>query len=199
MIRLPSFLAAFLCLLWIALASSAIATAQTTKEGILNAISFEPLPESTSFLVRPLDDTNENLAIKAKFDAALAADGFSVTTGESRFVLSFETKEEIGAGPAPQPQGAIRFQGQTGRTSTSDRRNVPKLLEAPRDGTKIYRSSRYRIDATIDDKVEGKRLWQGWAIAGVDEHSHLFLAKAMVPAIVDSIGSTVRQKPFQLQ
>lgn len=189
----------FLGVLLIACAPPSAATAQQPERGLLHAVSFEPLPEGMPILVRPLDDTDENLAIKKEFEAAMATDGFNVAADEARLVLSFETREEVAAGPAPKPQTTIHLRGQEGRMSTSDERNVPKLIEAPRDGTRIYRPSRYRIDATIDDKLDGTRLWQGWAVAGLDEHTHLFLAKTMVPAIVDGIGQTVREKPFPLQ
>jgi hypothetical protein len=189
----------FLGFLLIAYAPPSAATAQQPEQGVLHAVSFEPLPEGIPVLVRPLDDTDENLEIKKEFEAAMASDGLNVAADEARIVLSFKTREEVAAGPAPKPQNTIRFRGQGGRMSTSDERNVPKLIEAPRDGTRIYRPSRYRIDATIDDKVDGTRLWQGWAVAGLEEHTHLFLAKTMVPAIVDSIGQTVREKPFPLR
>lgn len=189
----------FLGVLLIACAPSSAATAQQPARGLLHAVSFEPLPEGMPILVRPLDDTDENLAIKKEFEAAMAADGFNVEADEARFVLSFETREEVAAGPAPKPQTTIRFRDQGGRMSTSDQRNVPKLIEAPRDGTRIYRPSRYRIDATIDDKLDGTRLWQGWAVADLGEQTHLLLAKTMVPAIVDSVGQTVRERPFPLQ
>jgi hypothetical protein len=189
----------FLGVLWIAYAPPCPATAQQPERGVLNAVSFEPLPEGVPVLVRPLDDTDENLAIKEDFKAALAAAGFGVAADDARLVLTFETRENIGAGRAPQPQTTVRLRGREGRMSTSATRHLPKLIEAPRDGTRIYRPSRYRIDATIDDRSEGKRLWQGWAVAGLREHTHLFLAKTMVPAIVDNIGRTVREKPFPLQ
>ena len=189
----------FLGVLLMACSPPSAATAQQTAQGLLHAVSFGPLPEGMPILVRPLDDTDENLAIKKEFEAAMAADGLNVAADEARIVLSFETREEVAAGPAPRPQNTIRFRGQGGRMSTSDERNVPKLIEAPRDGTRIYRPSRYRIDATIDDKVDGTRLWQGWAVADLGEHTHSFLAKTMVPAIVGSIGQTVRERPFPLQ
>jgi hypothetical protein len=189
----------FLGVLWIACAPPCPATAEQPEQGVLNAISFEPLPEGATVLVRPLDDTDENLAIKKEFEAAMAAGGLGVAADDARLVLSFETREEIGAGRAPRPQTTVRLRGRESRMSTSEQRHVSKLIEAPREGTRIYRPSRYRVDATIDDKVEGTRLWQGWAVARLGEHTHLFLAKAMVPAIVDSIGRTVREKPFPLR
>jgi len=175
------------------------ANAQQPERGVLHAVSFAPLPAGMPILVRPLDDTDENLAIKKEFETAMTANGFNVAAEETRLVLSFETREEVAAGPAPRAQNTVRFLGQGGRMSTSDERNVPKLIEAPRGGTRIYRPSRYRIDATIDDRMDGTRLWKGWAVAGLDEHTHTFLAKTMVPAIVDSIGQTVRDRPLPLQ
>jgi hypothetical protein len=185
--------------LWFAYAPSCPAGAEQPERGVLNAISFEPLQVGAPILVRPLDDTDENLAIKKEFEAAMAAAGLDVAPGPAHLILSFETREQIGAGPAPQPQNTVRLRGREGRMSTSDQRHVPKFIETPREGTRIYHPSRFRIDATIDDKEKGTRLWQGWAVADLDEHTHLFLAKAMVPAIVGSIGRTVREEPFPLQ
>lgn len=185
--------------LWIAYAPPSAVTAQQPEEGVLNAVSFEPLPEGAAVLVRPLDDTDENLAIKKEFEAAMAAGGLNVATDDARLVLSFETREEVAAGPAPRPQTTVRFQGQEGRMSMSDAKNVPKLIQAPREGTRIYRPSRYRINATIDDKLAGTRLWQGWVVTDLGEHTPLILAKALVPAIVDSIGRNVKEERFPLQ
>ena len=197
-IRRSASLVAFLCVLWPGFVQSDDATAQNVDEGVINAVSFEPLPEDISFLVRPLDDTDENLAIKAKFEAELVAGGLNVATEGARFVLSFGSRQQVAAGPAPRPQTAVRIRDQGGRMSTSEPRYVSRLVGTGREGTQIYRRNLFRIDATIDDKMEGTRLWQGWAIASVDGHSHLSLAEALVPAIVDSIGHTVREKPIQL-
>jgi hypothetical protein len=185
--------------LWIAYAPPYAAVAQEAERGVLHAVSFEPLPEGVSILVRPLDDTDENLTIKKEFEAAMDAGGLDVAADDARVVLSFEAREIVAAGPAPQSQSTVRFRGQEGRMGSSDEKNVPRLIEAPRGGTRIYRPSRFRIDATIDDNERGTRLWQGWAVADLDERTRLSLARAMVPAIVDSIGHTVRDRPFPLQ
>ena len=96
-------------MLWIAYAPPSAVTAQQPEEGVLNAVSFEPLPEGAAVLVRPLDDTDENLAIKKEFEAAMTADRLNVAADEARLVLSFETRVEVAAGPAPRAQNTIRF------------------------------------------------------------------------------------------
>ena len=114
-------------------------------------------------------------------------------------VLSFESRENVGAGPAPQPQTTFRLRDREGRLSVHEQRSVPKLIETPRERTQIYHPNRFRIDATIDDKENGTRLWQGWAVADTGDRTPTALAKAMVPAIVGGIGRTERQKPFALK
>ncbi len=126
---------ALLGVLWIAYAPPSAATAQQPERGVLNAVSFEPLPEGAAVLVRPLDDTDENLAIKKEFEAAMAADGLNVAADDARLVLSFETREEVAAGPAPRPQTTVRFRGQEGRMSMSD---AKKRAQADRSAARRH-------------------------------------------------------------
>ena len=197
--RHSSYLAAFVGLLCLPCAPLGAANAQEPGQGVLNAVAFEPLPKGVAVLVRPLDDTDQNLAIKKEFEAALAAAGFSVAAEGPALVLSFESRDVIGAGPAPRPQTSFRLRDQEGRLSVRERGSVPKIIEAPRGGTQIYHPSRFRIDATVDDKDLGTRHWHGWAVADTEDRTRLSLATAMVPALVDSIGRTERQEPFPLK
>ena len=51
------------------------------------------------------------------------------------------------------------------------------------------------MDLSIDDRRDGKHLWQGWAVAnaGASRGNPL---QALVPIMVDAIGKTVKQEPF---
>ena len=68
-----------------------------------------------------------------------------------------------------------------------------------RTGTQITTPSTYRLDATIDDRTDGKRLWQGWSSADIGPGDNRKMTRNMIPILVNSLGQTVRQKSFTLQ
>ena len=65
-------------------------------------------------------------------------------------------------------------------------------------GTSIVTPSLYRIDATVDDRRNGERLWQAWATASLQQSDGATLTRSMVPVMVGSLGKTVRRQTFQL-
>ena len=65
--------------------------------------------------------------------------------------------------------------------------------------TQTVTPSSFRIDITIDDKSNGKRLWQGWSSADIGPGDNRQMTLNMIPILVNSLGQTVRQKSFPLQ
>jgi len=65
-------------------------------------------------------------------------------------------------------------------------------------GTHITTPASYRLNATIDDRTNGERLWQAWTTAEVGQSDGFTLTKAMVPVMVGGIGQTVKRQPFTL-
>ena len=65
-------------------------------------------------------------------------------------------------------------------------------------GTNVGAPGQYRLDATIDDRRSGERLWQGWTTAPLIRSDGQTLSMSMVPVMVESVGSTVKRKPFVL-
>ena len=72
------------------------------------------------------------------------------------------------------------------------------LFNRGRSGTTITTPSRYRLDVTIDDRTNGKRLWQGWSEANLNASDVLTLTRRMVPVIVDGLVQTIRRRLFPL-
>ena len=72
------------------------AAAQEGAQGRLNAVSFDPLPDDGAIFVRPLDNSDENLALKVEFERELAARGYVIATKADSLVLTFGTRDEAG-------------------------------------------------------------------------------------------------------
>ena len=78
------------------LLAAPFAAAQTSDEGLLNAVAYKPFPEGAPIAVRPLDDSDENLALLRRFEGELRAQGFAVTA-DAALVLTFEIRGSVGA------------------------------------------------------------------------------------------------------
>ena len=189
------------------LLAAPFATAQMSDEGLLNAVAYKPFPEGAPIAVRPLDDSDENLALLRRFEGELRAGGYAVAA-DAALVLTFEIRDSVGtwSDGGRRTVLELEFKTEAGiggdkerlRLNLFDNVSGGMLNEGRERGTSIVTPSQYRVDATIDDRRSGQRLWQGWAIAYLREADGATLTRSMVPALVGSFGQTVRRQPFKL-
>lgn len=196
--RRSGFLLTSVGLLLMILTGSLAIQAQEAVGGVINAMSFHRIPEDQPILVRPLDDSPENLSIKTQLEQALTKKGFAVAKEGSFLVLSFETRRELGGGPTPGRQVTNRFVERHEDSDFGDRRYKPQIGKGSTKGPTSISASRFRLDATLDDKQSGKRLWRGWTIARMKGDETSNLARAMAPVLADSLGETVREHTFEI-
>jgi len=108
---------------------SAVA-AQEEGQGTLNAVSFKPLPIGAPIFVRPLDDSDENLVFKQRFESVLQARGCALAPDPSGLVLTFETRDQIGSWSGSGRRTVLEFQGAGGREGTEDVEARLKLFDS---------------------------------------------------------------------
>ncbi len=175
-------------------------------DGVLNAVAYRPLPSGASIAVRPLDNSDENQVLQQVFERELKAAGYTVSD-DANLVLTFETRGQVGAwsdGGRRQLLQLQNSQGVGGQDSPQVSLNLydsrrGAVFNEGRTGTQITTLSSYRLDATIDDRTDGKRLWQAWTTAAVGRSDGFTLTKAMVPVMVAGIGYTVKRQAFTLR
>jgi len=178
---------------------------QSAKEGILNAIAYLPMPADRAIAVRPLDDTDENLKLQRDFEEILRARGYTITP-DATLVLTFYTRDEVGAWSDAGQRRVLELKQSLAASGIQDPQVQLNLYDSGRGGvfnkgrgrTSIVTPGRYRLDATIERRADGKRLWQGWSVADLGQFDTLELTRAMIPALVDGIGQTVKRKSFLL-
>ena len=200
--RLVAFAAA---LVWGVIGASPAAFAQYSEEGVLNAVSYKPLPSGQPIAVRPLDNSDENLEIQAEFERVLTQAGYAVQA-ESPVVLSFDTEDRIGAWSDSGRRTVLELEGRGGVIGRDSARARLNIFDSQRGGivnegqgdSGIVTPSRYRLNVSIDEKSSGERLWQAWATADLQQNSGAALTKAMVPVLVRKIGATVKSETFEL-
>lgn len=174
-------------------------------EGTMNAVVFGPVAPGIAVSVRALDNSDVNMALVSEFEAALAKRGYRVVA-DSPLVLTFETRSDVGAWSDSGRRSIIELEGHGGRMGGEDAKARVNLFNSSRGGlfnegrgeTNIVTQGRYRLEATLDDKTERKRLWQGWAESNLGRYQGAELLSAMVPVIAENLGKTVRRQPFQL-
>ena len=197
-------LALFVAMTVICIAPPTQAADPLGDSGVFNAVAYKPLPHDRPIAVRPLDNSDANLAVQRAFEQQLRAIGYDVRP-DALLVLSFETRDEIGAWSDDGRRTVLELQGRSGGNddSASARFNLFDsarggiMNEGRNSGTSIVTPSQYRLDVSIDDKQSGERIWQAWAIAEQRANSNA-LTKAMVPGVVRNLGATVKNQVMDL-
>ncbi len=183
------------------------AAAQEIGEGLLNAVAYKPLARDASIAVQPLDNSDANMVLKEIFENELKARGYAVSD-DAPLVLTFETRDTIGVWSGYGQRTVIELSNNPDRVGSEtpmvrlhlyDSSRGGMLTEGQRPGGDTRMTpSQYRLDASIDSRSDGKRLWQAWTIADLGQRDGLSLSKAMIPVVVESVGQTVKRQPFVL-
>ncbi len=183
------------------------ASAQGYGEGLFNAVAYKPIPAGAAVKVRPLDNSDNNLVLQEEFERELASRGFLVSD-DAQFILSFETRDVVGAYTERTARHVVELSISGGRGGGEDARARVNVFDSASGGlinagegtgdTSIVTATQYRMDATIDDRDSGRRLWQAWAVANLEQSDGLTLTRSMVPVVAGAIGRTIKQKPFPL-
>ena len=192
----------------VSLAVCVPAAAQQPGQGLLNAVAYERLPAGIAVEVSPLDNSDDNLILQRRFEEELRSRGYSVS-GNAPLILTFDIRDTVGAFVDGNVRHVLELSGGGGRGGGEDARARVNVFDSGGGGllnegtdsgdTTIVTPSQYRLDVTIDERGSGRRLWQGWATANLEQSDGLALTMSMVPVIADHVGQTVRQKAFPVQ
>jgi len=174
-------------------------------DGVVNGVKYRPLPASPSLRVDPLDNSADNMVLKAEFEHLLRSDGFNVSD-TATLVFSFEVRDEIGSWGEGDNRTVLELTsrgGKSGGENAKAKLNLfnssdGALLNPGRGKSSLNMPTRYKIEATLDDRSNGKRLWQGWVTGDLGMTDTLTLKKNMVPYLSQVVGKTVTSKTIIL-
>ncbi len=184
-----------------------IAATAAFADGQINAVSFQPLPQGSSLFVRPLDNSDHNLILQKDFERVLRQKGYNISR-DAALILTFETRDTAGSWSGGGPNRLVELSNNPDQTGIEAPQVRLNLFNSARGGllnpdrrewTRTVTPSSFRIDVTIDDKSNGKRLWQGWSSADIGPGDNRKMTRNMIPILVNILGQTVRQKSFPLQ
>ena len=172
----------------------------------MSSVSFQPIPAGSPIFVRPLDNSDQNLALQKDFERALKGKGYTVAKN-ANLILTFETRDTAGSWSGGGPNRFLELSNNDVQTGIDAPRVHLNLFNSARGGilnpdrkdrTRTVTPSSFRIDVSLDDKTSGKRLWQGWSSADIRVVGGRSTNQTMIPALIDGFGQTVKQKTFSL-
>ncbi len=172
---------------------------------MLNAVSYYPIPASAAFDVRTLDNSDENLALVEHVEQTLRLKGRGVDDGAT-LILTIEPQAEVGAWSSNDRRHILELKGLSG-PGTDDETEVKLnlfdsssggVLNEGNPGTQIMTKTQSVLLARLEDRSNGRQLWEAWVAADRTQQSTQKLLERMVPALVDAIGRTVKTEPIKL-
>jgi len=199
--RLRSTALAFLLVLFPGLAG-----AQQGLEGVLNAVSYRPIPAGAVFEVRTLDNSDQNLVVVERMKQAMRLAGRGVQD-DAQLLLTVEPRDEIGAWSTNDRRHVLSVTGDSG-TGSDDETEVRVnlfdstsggVLNEGEPGTAIVTKSQYVLLVRIEDRTNGRQLWEAWAAVEVGSDGKEALLNSVIPRLVESIGTTVKNQTFSVR
>ena len=113
--------------------------------------------------------------------------------------ISFSTRDVLGYWSAGQRRHILELEGHGGRTGGENARvrlnlysSQGGVLNKGKEPGNVV-PSKYMLEVTLERR-KGERLWQGEATAALNRTDGFSLLRAMLPALLNHMGQTVRQK-----
>ncbi|MFM8679415.1 MAG: hypothetical protein ACKOGH_07355 [Alphaproteobacteria bacterium] len=178
------------------------ATAQQPQPGRVTARSFDPVAAGATIEISPLDDRRENQRLAAELGRRLAAAGYRIGGADAPLRLSFDSEvRPVGGGQSQRRDGGGRGAGtlpgsEDEPTPTPDR---PWRRGQDQGAGQQGGGLRYVINAQLEERTTGKRVWQGSVRYDDVEGDRTRLLLRLVPRLVGVFGRTERGRGFALE
>ncbi len=176
------------------------ARAQEGKPGRVTSRAFHPIEPGAMIEVSPLDDRSENLRVAAAFRDALARAGHLLGDASAPLRLSFDTEIRPVSGPGRPQVGASAATG----AAPGDQAASPLPDQPVRRGSDSMPRRpppplRYVINAVLDERAGGRRIWQGNVRYDDAEGDRARTLARLVAPLMPAFGKTERGRSFALE
>jgi len=177
------------------------------SDGVINAVSYRPISDGATITVQVLDNSEQNITLAKEFENALVERGY-ILSPNGTLILTIETRDEIGGWTSTERSHIVELTSQQNSShgdSTDLKFNLFNsntggiLNKGTNSGTIIVTPSQFEINVTLENANDGKRLWEGWAKADIEQSSLQSLRRSMVPVIIDALGNMVTNQTFKVQ
>jgi len=180
--------------------------------GMITSQAFKDFSATAPITVTPYDDNDLNLQLKAEFETELQANERKVAEAKTGLLLLFESKI-IPAEQAPRRPSLGSVSARSGRGDDPSRQdngddvqvdvnvnvwsNTQDSVLGGRQEAQDIGASVFHINAVLRDQANGEVLWQGDAYYELQSPDAERVARAMVPPLVDNLGKSTANEPFE--
>lgn len=190
---------------WAFVATILILASPARADGVMNAVSYFPIPPGSAFEVRTLDNSASNLELVDAMEQALRLSGRGVQD-DATLVLTVEPTDQIGSYDGSN-RHIMSFTGEssTGHEDDTELRfnlydsQSGGILNEGGEAAAGVRHSEYALLVRLEDRTNGRQLWEGWASADLVSGDHNALLQKMVAPLANAIGETVIQQIFAIR
>ena len=172
-------------------------------EGIINAVSFRPIPAATVIVVQPWNNSDENVNTARLIENQLRDLGYKISP-QANFTLSFDSKSSLGKWSSSSRNTSVELKAESSTASGKDAEVRLNLFSSSEGGVLNPNKtpgenilSKVSLKITLDQK-NGPRLWQGKAIAGVHQTDTVSVARRLTPVLLDYLGKTISRKSVNI-
>ena len=198
--------------LWLALTASPFATGLAQEgrpPGQVAARAFMTAPTPLALSIEPGDNTDENRALAQRLAKEAAGRGITVQPQGATLVLRFDTEVRTGSPGRPsysRPGGGLSDPdsltpappGSNGEVTNMLSSRGGGIISGRASGADYSRFLRYVINATIDDRATGRRIWQGHVSYDTAESDRTAMFVALAPVLAEQIGKNTQERAFRL-
>jgi hypothetical protein len=172
-------------------------------EGIINAVSFRPIPAATVIVVQPWNNSDENINTARLIENQLRDLGYKISP-QANFTLSFDSKSSLGKWSSSSRNTSVELKAESSTASGKDAEVRLNLFSSSEGGVLNPNKtpgenilSKVSLKITLDQK-NGPRLWQGKAIAGVHQTDTVSVARRLTPVLLDYLSKTISRKSVNI-
>lgn len=169
---------------------------------MLNAVSYADIPDKKSVAIELFNDSPRNLDLKAQFEEQLRQAGYTIDQS-AQLIFSFDTRDTSGKWTGGGSSGLISLENSDNHTGTDaprvrvsifDTQKGGILNEGSERGITEVAPSQIRVEVTLEDRTNGRRLWEAWTVSNIGASDDPSVPKSMVGPLVQNIGKTVRDE-----
>jgi hypothetical protein len=183
--------------------------AQDRAPGTMAARAFILAPAPLAFAIEPGDNTDENMALAENLREQAASRGMTVQREGSTLVLRFDTEVRTAQAPRrsfsrdagsldPDPGTQTPPGSGDEVTNMLTSRGGGVLGSRSNSGADYARFLKYVVNATLDDRTTGRRLWQGHVSYDSSSPDRTAMFVSLAPVLAEQIGKNVQERSFRL-
>jgi hypothetical protein len=173
------------------------------------ARAFAAAPTPNAFAIEHGDHTDENKALAESLAKQAASRGMTVQRGGSTLVLRFDTEVRTAqaqrrsysrdAGTLDPDLGTPTPPGSKDEVANVlSSRGGGVLGSRGGSGADYSRPLRYVVNATLDDRTTGRRIWQGHVSYDSASSDRTATFVSLAPVLADQIGKNVQERSFRI-